>query len=90
MLTQSDPLSVDVHPQNGHYLDECFDDVHEAEADVVEAFRTFDADGDGLLTPADCRRLLARVGVSLSDSELTAFISRADVDEDGMINYQGL
>ena len=47
-----------------------------------------DKDGSGQLTPAEVKAGFEKLGIDISDSELTDTIGNADVDGDGKISYQ--
>ena len=51
----------------------------EKKNELREAFKTFDADGDGSTTRSELRRILIKFGQHLSDQELDAVM--AEVDE---------
>jgi len=52
------------------------------------AFKIFDSDRDGLLSASELRRCVNKLGVSLTDEEVSEMIQEYDEDEDGMINYR--
>jgi len=58
------------------------------EDDVQQAFRLFDQDKDGFISPAELRAVLASLGEKVSDSELADIIRDADKDKDGKLNFQ--
>ena len=51
-------------------------------------FKEMDKDGSGQLTPAEVKAGFEKLGIDISDSELTDTIGNADVDGDGKISYQ--
>jgi len=56
--------------------------------DVRSAFRAFDANGDGLLSPQEFRHALAQLRVGLSDEQAGLLVSRLDTNSDGMVSYE--
>uniref|UniRef100_A0A0E0R3T8 EF-hand domain-containing protein n=1 Tax=Oryza rufipogon TaxID=4529 RepID=A0A0E0R3T8_ORYRU len=58
-----------------------------AEDDIREAFRVFDKDQNGFITPDELRHVMANLGDPLSDDELADMLHEADSDGDGQINY---
>merc|ERR1712071_647101 len=48
--------------------------------ELEEAFKLFDADGDGIITSVELTELITKVGGSMSDGEATALIHQADKD----------
>ena len=60
------------------------------EEELKNAFRVFDHDGNGLITPDVLRRIMKTLGQqTLTDEEVDDMISEADVNGDGQINYEG-
>ena len=87
-------LTVEVHKQNEHILNESLlkldDDEHDSlEQEIAEAFRVFDRNNDGLLCRDDVRSLLANVGVDMNRRELSEFMSYGDRNRDGLIDFTG-
>lgn len=58
-----------------------------AEADVVDAFRVLDKDGDGKIDAAELRSVLMARGEKLSEDEANQLVSLVDTDKDGKIDY---
>uniref|UniRef100_A0A0E0BNI7 Major facilitator superfamily (MFS) profile domain-containing protein n=1 Tax=Oryza glumipatula TaxID=40148 RepID=A0A0E0BNI7_9ORYZ len=58
-----------------------------AEDDIRDAFRVFDKDQNGFITPDELRHVMANLGDPLSDDELADMLHEADSDGDGQINY---
>lgn len=54
-----------------------------------QAFKVFDKDGDGLITSAELRSVMRNLGEELTDEECDELIEEADLDGDGMINFEG-
>jgi calmodulin len=59
------------------------------EEEIRNAFRLFDKDGDGFITPAELKTVLGRLGENLTDEDVTAMIAEADTDGDGQV-YIGI
>ncbi len=60
----------------------------ELEEQLIETFKVFDRDGNGLLSGQELKYVMAVVGEVLTDQEVDELIKQADVDGDGFINYQ--
>uniref|UniRef100_A0A0E0MJA8 EF-hand domain-containing protein n=1 Tax=Oryza punctata TaxID=4537 RepID=A0A0E0MJA8_ORYPU len=58
-----------------------------AEDGLREAFRVFDKDQNGFISPDELRHVMANLGDPLSDDELAEMLREADSDGDGQINY---
>jgi len=56
--------------------------------DPRAAFRRFDANGDGLVSPHEFRHALSQMGIPLQDEELAVLIARVDINSDGMLSYE--
>jgi len=56
------------------------------EEELLEAFKVFDKDGNGVLSPEELRKIISNLGEKLSDDEVDAIIREADTDGDGCIN----
>ncbi|XVF57242.1 hypothetical protein PTKIN_Ptkin06aG0189000 [Pterospermum kingtungense] len=60
----------------------------EAEEELKEAFKVFDKDQDGYISPHELRQVMMNIGEKLTDEELEQMIKEADMDGDGQINYE--
>lgn len=60
----------------------------ELEEQLIETFKVFDRDGNGLLSGQELKYVMAVVGEALTDVEVDELIKQADIDGDGFINYQ--
>ncbi len=59
-----------------------------AEDDIRKAFQVFDRDGNGFISREEMRAVMMNIGEQITDEECTEFITEADVDGDGRINYE--
>ncbi|XVF31146.1 hypothetical protein REPUB_Repub16aG0120500 [Reevesia pubescens] len=60
----------------------------EAEEELKEAFRVFDKDQDGYISPNELMQVMINIGEKLTDEELEQMIREADLDGDGQVNYE--
>lgn len=49
----------------------------------------FDKDKDGLISSSELRHVMTNLGERLSEEEVDDMIKEADLDGDGMVNYEG-
>ena len=63
-------------------------DEVDTEQEIINAFRVFDKDGNGLISKAQLTTIMATLGDTLSNEEIEEMIIEADVDGDGFINYE--
>jgi len=56
-------------------------------ASVHNAFRLFDKDNDGTISPLELRRVLDRYCLHLPDRHFATLMAKIDTDGDGLINY---
>ena len=59
----------------------------DTEEELIEAFKVFDCDGNGLISAAELRHVMTNIGEKLNDDEVDEMIREADIDGDGHINY---
>eukprot|EP00420_Gonyaulax_spinifera_P032365 CAMPEP_0197887874 /NCGR_PEP_ID=MMETSP1439-20131203/19834_1 /TAXON_ID=66791 /ORGANISM="Gonyaulax spinifera, Strain CCMP409" /LENGTH=148 /DNA_ID=CAMNT_0043507733 /DNA_START=56 /DNA_END=502 /DNA_ORIENTATION=+ len=59
----------------------------DTEEELIEAFKVFDRDGDGFISAFELRDSMTNLGEKLSDTEVDEMIREADIDLDGLINY---
>ncbi|KAK8887576.1 hypothetical protein M9Y10_038626 [Tritrichomonas musculus] len=57
------------------------------EAELREAFRVFDRDNDGFITPQELRTLLISLGLDSSAEVIRRMINEADHNRDGKIDF---
>ncbi|XP_010246479.1 PREDICTED: probable calcium-binding protein CML29 [Nelumbo nucifera] len=55
---------------------------------LVEAFRAFDADNDGLITAAELGGLMGSLGYCASEQEVKAMMQEGDKNRDGLLNIE--
>ncbi|XP_050224568.1 calmodulin-like protein 8 [Mercurialis annua] len=60
----------------------------EAEEELKEAFKVFDKDQDGYISPNELRHVMINLGEKLTDEEVEQMIREADLDGDGLVNYE--
>lgn len=60
----------------------------EEHAELAKAFRLFDKDLDGSLSPHELKAGLERFGETMKLEDLQLLVSLADRDHDGSINFQ--
>lgn len=59
------------------------------EEELKEAFRVFDRNGDGFISAPELRLVMTNLGEKLTDEEVEDMIREADLDGDGLVNYEG-
>ena len=60
----------------------------DTEEELIEAFKVFDRDGNGLISAAELRHVMTNLGEKLTDEQVDEMIREADIDGDGHINYE--
>ena len=60
----------------------------QTEEEVINAFRVFDKDGKGLISSAELKHIMMTIGDKMTEEEADEMVNEADIDEDGMINYE--
>lgn len=53
-----------------------------------EAFKVFDMDGNGYIDKHELKYVMRRLGENLSDEDLKAMFNEADINGDGLIDYE--
>lgn len=56
----------------------------DSEAEILEAFKVFDKDGSGKISPAELRLVMTNLGERLTDNEVEEMIKEADINGDGV------
>ena len=59
----------------------------ENEEEIIEAFKVFDKDGNGLISSDELLHVMVSLGDNLTIEEEEDLIKDADLDKDGYINY---
>jgi calmodulin len=59
----------------------------DSENELKDAFKAFDADGDGTTSKDELKKILAKFGQHLTDAELNAVMAEVDTDGDGEIDF---
>ena len=59
----------------------------DTEEDLIEAFKVFDKDGNGVISESELKHILTTLGERLTEEEAYEMIKEADMDKDGFINY---
>lgn len=49
----------------------------------------FDKNNDGLISSSELRRVMMNLGEKLTEEEVDDMIKEADMNGDGMVNYDG-
>ena len=60
----------------------------QTEEEVINAFRVFDKEGNGLIASAELKHIMMTIGDKMTEEEADEMVNVADFDEDGMINYE--
>ncbi|XP_022142920.1 probable calcium-binding protein CML29 [Momordica charantia] len=53
---------------------------------LIEAFRAFDADNDGLITAPEVGGIMGSLGYNLSEEDVNLMMEEGDVDKDGLLS----
>ncbi|XP_061970374.1 calmodulin-like protein 8 [Populus nigra] len=61
---------------------------NDAAEELKEAFKVFDKDQDGYISPNELRHVMINLGEQLTDEELEQMIREADLDGDGQVSYE--
>ena len=61
------------------------DDVEE---ELIETFKKFEQDNNGLIGPEDVFNLLQSFGQDITINEAEEMVKNVDLDQDGFVNYQ--
>ncbi|KAL3727151.1 hypothetical protein ACJRO7_031973 [Eucalyptus globulus] len=58
------------------------------EEELKEAFKVFDKDQDGYISPSELRHVMINLGEKLTEEEVQQMISEADLDGDGQVGFE--
>ena len=58
------------------------------EEEVINAFRVFDKEGNGLIQTDELKHIMMTIGDKMTADEADEMIHEADIDGDGTINYE--
>ncbi|KAB5529429.1 hypothetical protein DKX38_019510 [Salix brachista] len=61
---------------------------NDADEELRQAFKVFDKDQDGYISPNELRHVMMNLGEQLTEEELEQMIRVADLDRDGLVNYE--
>lgn len=53
---------------------------------LIEAFRAFDADNDGLISSAEVEGIMESLGYNMSEQDVNMMMEEGDVDKDGLLS----
>lgn len=56
---------------------------------IFSAFRVFDKDNNGYISADELRYVMTNLGEKLTDQEVAEMIREADMNGDGMVDYNG-
>ncbi len=59
----------------------------DTEEDLLEAFRVFDHDNDGIISNEELKHVMVTLGEFMSEEEADEMVREADIDGDGLIDY---
>ena len=59
----------------------------DTEEELVEAFKVFDRDGNGLISHAELKMVMKQIGEKYDDDQIAEIIKAGDKDNDGFLNY---
>ena len=60
----------------------------DSEEEVREAFRVFDAGGEGRISAAELRHAMTHLGEMISQEEVDEMVKVADMDGEGRLDYE--
>ena len=61
---------------------------NDSEEELIEAFKIFDRDGNGLISNVELQHVMTSLGENVTMDEVDEMIKEADLDGDGYINYE--
>lgn len=57
---------------------------------IRETFEVFDVDNTGHITSGNLQKVFSSLGVQCSEEEIIQMIAGADLNKDGMIDFEGM
>ncbi|XP_075591055.1 uncharacterized protein LOC142597941 [Dermatophagoides farinae] len=60
----------------------------DTEEELIEAFQVFDREGNGYISAQELRHVMTQLGERLTPEEADLMIAEADINQDGLINYE--
>ncbi|PAA64908.1 hypothetical protein BOX15_Mlig010231g3 [Macrostomum lignano] len=63
-------------------------DGHSEDAEMWEAFKAFDHNGDNYIDFTEIKKTMQFLGEEVTDADVKSMIKEADVDKDGRINFE--
>ena len=62
--------------------------TEDPDRELKDAFKVFDTDGSGSISRSEMKKLLKKLGQTLSDAELDAMMDEVDTDKNGEIDFE--
>ncbi|XP_078165824.1 putative calcium-binding protein CML31 [Carex rostrata] len=63
------------------------EDEHEKDKNLMDAFKMYEMDGRGCITPKSLRRMLRKMGEDRTVEDCTAMIGQFDLNGDGVLSF---
>ncbi|GAH07841.1 unnamed protein product, partial [marine sediment metagenome] len=60
----------------------------DTEKQFIESFKLFDMDGNGYISTKELKHIMTSFGDKLTEEEANEMLRNADIDGDGLINYE--
>ena len=57
--------------------------------ELREAFKVFDRNGDGFISPEELKTAMINLGENLTNREYNRLFKQADLNKDGQLDYKG-
>ena len=64
--------------------------ANDPEVEMKDAFTVFDSNKDGVINAEELRGVFSNLGNRLTDREVAELVREADLDGDGLVDYNGL
>ncbi|KAK2568962.1 Calmodulin-related protein 97A [Acropora cervicornis] len=62
--------------------------ARDVDSEMREAFRVFDRNGDGQISPMELRNVMTSLGEKLTEEEISEMMKEADLDGNGFIDFE--